>query len=130
MAGKIPDETLQAIRERTSIVELVSGYVSLKKAGKNHLGLCPFHSEKTPSFTVNDERGLFHCFGCGAGGTVFTFVMRADRVDFLEAVEVLARRAGVALPKHGAAAEGSERRQELLRLNEFAQRHFRQALQA
>src|SRR5215468_11402304 len=108
MAGRIPDETLQAIRERLSIVEVISGYVSLKKAGRNHLGLCPFHSEKTPSFTVNDERGLFHCFGCGAGGTLFTFVMRADRVDFPEAVEILARRAGVALPKHtdpGSAGE-------------------------
>ena len=99
MAGKIPDDTLQAIRERVSIVEVVSGYVSLKKAGRNHVGLCPFHAEKTPSFTVNEERGLFHCFGCGAGGTVFTFLMRADRIDFREAVEVLARRAGVRLPE-------------------------------
>src|SRR3990172_4073255 len=98
MAGRISDETLQAIRDRLSIVEVVSGYVSLKKAGKNHVGLCPFHSEKSPSFTVNDERGLFHCFGCGAGGTVFTFVMRADRITFPEAVELLARRAGVTLP--------------------------------
>lgn len=130
MAGKIPDETLQAIRERVSIVEVVSGYVSLKKAGRNYLGLCPFHAEKTPSFTVSDERGLFHCFGCGAGGTVFTFVMRADHVDFVEAVEVLARRAGVTLPKRSEASDGGEQRQELVRLNEFAQRCFREALQA
>src|ERR1035437_3247169 len=126
MAGKIPDETLQAIRERVSIVEVVSGYVSLKKAGRNYLGLCPFHAEKTPSFTVSDERGLFHCFGCGAGGTVFTFVMRADHVDFVEAVEVLARRAGVTLPKRSEASDGGEQRQELVRLNEFAQRCFRE----
>lgn len=129
MAGKIPDETLQAIRERISIVEVVSGYVSLKKAGRNHLGLCPFHAEKTPSFTVNDERGLFHCFGCGAGGTVFSFVMRADRVDFPEAVEVLARRAGVALPKRHDPAAGGQHDQ-LIRLNELAQRCFREALQS
>src|SRR5712692_6847750 len=101
MAGKIPDETLQAIRERVNIVEVVSGYVTLRKAGRNHVGLCPFHSEKTPSFTVNEERGLFHCFGCGAGGTVFTFLMRADHIEFPDAVEILARRAGVALPARG-----------------------------
>ena len=129
MAGKISDEVLQTIRERVSIVEVVSGYVTLKKAGKNYLGLCPFHSEKTPSFTVNDERGLFHCFGCGAGGTVFTFVMRAERVAFPEAVELLARRAGVVLPQRDAGA-GGERREELLALNERAQECFRNALLA
>ena len=128
MAGKIPDDTLQAIRERVSIVEVVSGYVGLKKAGRNHIGLCPFHAEKTPSFTVNDERGLFHCFGCGAGGTVFTFLMRADRIDFREAVEVLARRAGVRLPERAEPWQSSEQRQELIQLNEAAQRCFRQAL--
>src|SRR5258705_13804422 len=125
MAGKIPDETLQAIRERVSIVEVVSGYVTLKKAGRNHTGLCPFHAEKTPSFTVSEERGLFHCFGCGAGGTVFTFLMRADRIEFPEAVEALARRAGIALPSRGTPDDrNNERRQELLLLNEVAQRHF------
>jgi len=130
MAGRIPDETLQAIRERMSIVEVVSGYVSLKKAGRNHLGLCPFHAEKTPSFTVNDERGLFHCFGCGAGGTVFTFLMRADRLEFFEAVEVLARRAGVPLPKRTAAGDGGEQRNALIEINEAAQRYFCDSLRA
>ncbi len=130
MGGRIPDEALQAIRERVSIVEVVSGYVALKKAGRNYLGLCPFHSEKTPSFTVNDERGLFHCFGCGAGGTVFTFVMRAERVAFPEAVELLARRAGVVLPAQREATAGGEQREELLALNEKAQGCFRSALQS
>ena len=129
MAGRIPDETLQAIRERVSIVEVVSGYVSLKKAGRNHLGLCPFHAEKTPSFTVNDERGLFHCFGCGAGGTVFTFLMRADRLEFFEAVEVLARRAGVPLPKRGVG-DSSEQRNALIEINETAQRYFCDSLRS
>ena len=127
MAGKIPDDTLQAIRERVSIVEVVSGYVTLKKAGRNYVGLCPFHSEKTPSFTVNDDRGLFHCFGCGAGGTVFTFVMRADRIEFPEAVEMLARRAGVALPQRSKAEPGGD---GLVELNETAQRCFRAAIQS
>ncbi len=130
MAGKIPDDTLQAIRERVSIVEVVSGYVNLRKTGRNYVGLCPFHGEKTPSFTVNEERGLFHCFGCGAGGTVFTFVMRADRIDFREAVELLARRAGVRLPERTEPGQSGEQRQELLQVNESAQRYFRQALES
>ena len=130
MAGKIPEDTLQAIRERVSIVEVVSGYVTLKKAGRNHVGLCPFHSEKTPSFTVNDDRGLFHCFGCGAGGTVFTFLMRADRIEFPEAVEMLARRAGVTLPQRSEAEPGGDPRDGLVELNETAQRCFREALQS
>ncbi|MFN8624717.1 MAG: DNA primase [Candidatus Binatia bacterium] len=130
MAGKIPDETLQLVRERVSIVEVVSGHVSLKKAGRNFLGLCPFHPEKTPSFTVNEERGLFHCFGCGAGGTVFTFVMRAEHIGFPEAVELLARRAGVHVPERGDRDPAAAERQADFEANEIAQRHFRQALQA
>jgi len=130
MAGRIPDDTLQAIRERVSIVEVVSGYVTLKKAGRNYIGLCPFHAEKTPSFTVSDERGLFHCFGCGAGGTVFTFLMRADRIEFPEAVELLARRAGITLPRLTQTRDGSEDRTRLVELNEIAQRFFRAALQS
>jgi DNA primase len=130
MAGKIPDEVLQAIRERVSIVEVVSGYVTLKKTGRNHTGLCPFHSEKTPSFTASDERGLFHCFGCGAGGTVFTFLMRADRIEFPEAVEVLARRAGVTLPRRSEKEPGGDHRDDSNELNETAQRCFRENLKS
>lgn len=130
MAGKIPDETLEAIRDRMSIVEVVSGYVSLKKAGRNFIGLCPFHSEKTPSFTVSDERGLFHCFGCGAGGTVFTFVMRIENCEFPEAVAVLARKAGVALPERGTHPGADDHRQELFRLNDAAQKRFVRSLQS
>jgi DNA primase len=128
MAGRIPDETLQTIRDRTSIVEIVSNYVSLKRAGRNHLGLCPFHGEKTPSFTVSEERGLFHCFGCGAGGTVFTFLMRVERIEFPEAVEQLAKRAGVALPQLERGS-GAARREQLYQVNERAARFFQQQLQ-
>ncbi len=130
MTGRIPDDTLQAIRERVSIVEVVSGYVSLKRAGRNHLGLCPFHNEKTPSFTVNDERGLFHCFGCGAGGTVFTFVMQADHVGFREAVEGLARRANIELPRTAGNEEGERKRNALMEINAFAQQYFSAALKS
>ena len=85
------------VRDRTDIVDLVSDYVQLKKAGRNFKGLCPFHQEKTPSFIVFPDSGNFKCFGCGKGGDVFTFYKEVERVDFREALEELARRAGVEL---------------------------------
>jgi DNA primase len=127
MTGRVPDDTLQRIRERVSIVEVISQYVSLKKAGRSHLGLCPFHSEKTPSFTVNEERGLFHCFGCGAGGTVFTFLMRVEKLEFPEAVEQLAKRAGVELPKR-EPTHASTRREKLWEINAHAARFYQEQL--
>jgi len=130
MAGRFSDETLQAIRERVSIVEVVSGYVALKKAGRNFLGLCPFHGEKTPSFTVSDDRGLFHCFGCGAGGTVFSFVMQADRISFPEAVEALARRAGVEIPRRPVDAQAENIRAALIEINSYAERYFAHMLRS
>lgn len=93
----------ELVRGRTDIVDLVSAYVTLRRQGRRYVGLCPFHSEKTPSFTVDRERGLFYCFGCGAGGDVFEFVMRAHGLSFPEALRELARRAGVQLeeaPEH------------------------------
>jgi DNA primase len=91
-------EVLAEIRSRLDIVELIGQFVGLKRAGDNWKGLCPFHTEKTPSFTVNPRRGIFHCFGCGAGGDAFNFLMRHDRLAFPEAVRALAERAGVELP--------------------------------
>src|SRR5262245_25696114 len=99
MAGLIPEGALAELRERAPIVEVVSAHVGLRRVGRNHLGLCPFHAEKTPSFTVNEERGIFHCFGCGAGGNVFTFLMRMENLTFPEVAERLARRYGVTLPE-------------------------------
>jgi len=126
--GRIPDDVIEQIRQRISIVEIVSAYVTLKKTGRNYSGLCPFHAEKSPSFTVNEERGLFHCFGCGAGGTVFTFLMRADRLEFREAVERLAQRAGMELPKERMAA--TDPRQTLIAANQAAQEYFAAALRS
>ncbi|HEV8437408.1 MAG TPA: DNA primase [Methylomirabilota bacterium] len=97
MAGFSP-ELLEEIRSRLDIVEVVGQFVGLKRAGVNWKGLCPFHTEKTPSFTVNPKRGIFHCFGCNAGGDAFSFLMRHDRLGFPEAVRTLAERAGVELP--------------------------------
>ena len=128
MARRIPDETLQAIRDRVSLVEVVSAFVSLKRAGRNHLGLCPFHGEKTPSFTVSEERGLFHCFGCGESGTVFSFVMKMERLEFLDAVEQLAKRAGVALPERDRYDPAAQHRERLYAANTAAERFFRDAL--
>src|SRR5438128_11355126 len=89
---------LDDIRAAVDIVDLVSRFVNLRKAGAHWKGLCPFHAEKTPSFTVNPKRGIFHCFGCGVGGDAFGFLMRQDRLAFPEAVRALAQRAGVELP--------------------------------
>ena len=107
MAGFSP-ELLDEIRSRLDIVELVGQFVNLKRAGQHWKGLCPFHAEKTPSFTVNPQRGIFHCFGCGAGGDVFGFLMRHDRLGFPEAVRAIAERVGVELPqKREASADGA-----------------------
>ena len=98
MATGFSSQILDEIRSRVDMVELVGQSVNLKRAGENWKGLCPFHTEKTPSFTVNPKRGIFHCFGCGVGGDAFGFLMRQDRLGFPEAVRALAQRAGVELP--------------------------------
>ncbi len=98
MAAGFSSQVLDEIRSRMDMVELVGQSVNLKRAGENWKGLCPFHTEKTPSFTVNPKRGIFHCFGCGVGGDAFGFLMRQDRLGFPEAVRALAQRAGVELP--------------------------------
>jgi DNA primase len=98
---------IEEVRTRADIVEVVGAHVRLKRAGRNFTGLCPFHNEKTPSFTVNLERGFFHCFGCGAGGTVFDFVMRLERETFPEAMQSLAKRYGITLPERTARNGGT-----------------------
>ncbi|MBN2417557.1 DNA primase [bacterium] len=95
----IPEDKIQEIREATDILEVISQHVTLKKRGKNYIGLCPFHSEKTPSFNVDPVRGFYKCFGCGEGGNVFSFLMQMERISFPEAVRTLANRAGIALPE-------------------------------
>lgn len=97
MAGRIRREDIEELRERADIVAVVSDYTQLKRAGQRMKGLCPFHSEKTPSFTVNPERGFYHCFGCGEGGDTIDFLMKVQGLDFVEAVEQLARRTGFTL---------------------------------
>ena len=98
----IPPDTLQQIRDSVDIVDVVSRYVTLSKTGQNLRGLCPFHQEKTPSFTVNPTRRMFYCFGCGVGGDVFTFLMRKEGLEFPETVRDLAERAGIPLPRNAS----------------------------
>jgi DNA primase len=118
---------LDEIRASVDIVELVGRFVNLRKAGTNWKGLCPFHAEKTPSFMVNPTKGIFHCFGCHEGGDAFTFLMRQDRLSFPEAVRVLAKGAGIALPEERVAgADGA--REELYRLMDLASRFYAEAL--
>jgi DNA primase len=131
MRDNIPEEKITEIRERASIVEVISDFVSLKKSGKNYLGLCPFHSERTPSFTVNEEKGIFHCFGCGAGGNIFNFVMRATHLNFPEAVKELAKRYGITLPQRELSEEEKRRRSlkgRLFEVNELAAEFYQRVL--
>lgn len=123
--ARFAQDKLEELRDRANIVEVIGTHVRLKRAGRNHVGLCPFHNEKTPSFSVNAERGFFHCFGCGVGGTVFDFVMRLEGLTFPEAVQSLARRYGVILPETqepGAPPPGE--REAMYRANEFAATFF------
>jgi DNA primase len=119
---------LDDIRAAVDLVEVVGRFVNLRKAGQNYKGLCPFHGEKTPSFMVNPRKGIFHCFGCGVGGDVFGFLMRQDRLSFPEAVRVLARQVGVALPDDRGPQPGDSGREELYRVMELAASFYRERL--
>jgi DNA primase len=125
-----PESVLDEVRRAADVVRVISEHVALKKMGTSWKGLCPFHHEKTPSFNVRAEPPIFHCFGCGAGGDVFKFVMLHERVSFPEAVESLARRFGVTLPERGGAEGAPDRkeREELLALMEAAAQHFSRTL--
>ncbi len=124
----IPETFITELVERSDIVDVVSQYVRLsKRSGANLFGLCPFHSEKTPSFSVSPDRQIYHCFGCGKGGGVINFIMEIENLSFPEAVEHLAKRAGLSMPEQSGDAE-SRRRDRMLRLNRDAARFFRQRL--
>jgi DNA primase len=123
------EEILDEIRNRLDIVELISEYVSLKPSGKGYKGLCPFHQEKTPSFMVDSEKQIFHCFGCGEGGNIFTFVMKMEKVKFPEAVKILADKAGISLPTFENQNNKSAPERELIfRLNEIAADYYHKNL--
>ena len=121
------DELIEEIREKNDIVEVVSGYVKLQKKGSRYWGLCPFHNEKSPSFSVNGDLQVYHCFGCGAGGNLYTFVMNYENYSFPEAVKMLADRAGVQLPEQEDSREQrmqENKRSRLLAVNKEAAKFF------
>ncbi len=126
--GRFGDDKIEEVRSRADIVEIVGAHVRLRRAGRNFVGLCPFHNEKTPSFSVNPERGFFHCFGCGAGGSVFNFIMRVEGLTFPEAVRSLARKYGVTLPEHDQSGPAAGEREAMLKANEVATEFFAHVL--
>lgn len=127
---RYPKELIETVRDRSDIVDLIGSYVTLRRAGSNYNGLCPFHSERTPSFTVFPDTQSFFCFGCEAGGDAFTFVMRSENLEYGEAVEFLAKRAGVPLPEPDAGSGGSSgiSRFRTYELNRAAARFYRDCL--
>ena len=102
------DELIEEVRSRNDIVDVISGYVRLTKKGSTYFGLCPFHNEKTGSFSVSPNKQMYYCFGCGAGGNVFTFLMQYENFSFPEAMEALAERAGIELPKQEMSAQAKK----------------------
>ena len=119
---RLPDNFIREVVDRTDIEELVGRYVTLKRAGANLLGLCPFHSEKTPSFTVTPAKKMFYCFGCHAGGDAITFVRKINNLDYVEAVKALAGRAGMPMPEEDDKA--GRLRSRILNINRDAARFF------
>lgn len=128
----IPEDKVREVAERISIVEVVSDYVQLRRAGANYTGLCPFHAEKTPSFNVNPAREIFHCFGCGAGGNAFSFIMKIEGLSFPEAVKLMARKTGVEIEERQlsqAEKQAQSDRQAFQRINELTALFYRSVLE-
>ena len=124
------DETIEEVRQANDIVDVISQYVHLKRSGRNFFGLCPFHNEKSPSFSVSPDKQIFHCFGCGVGGNVFTFLMKIEGINFVEAVQMLAERANIQLPtfenREDSARE--ELKAKVYKVNEFTAQLYHENL--
>jgi DNA primase len=120
----IPDEKVEEVRTAADLVEVAEDYVQLKQSGSRYMGLCPFHNEDTPSFSVDPDQNLYYCFGCGAGGDVFKFVQEIEGVGFLESVRILAERYGIPLPEEDGTPEAANERESILHALRFAARFF------
>jgi DNA primase len=121
------EDLVEEIRQRNDIVDVISEYVKLQKKGSNYMGLCPFHNEKSPSFSVSGPKQMYHCFGCGVGGNVFTFIMEYENYSFVESVKMLAERSGIKLPEEGYDPETKKRadlKGQLLEINKQAAKYF------
>ncbi len=121
---RIPESKIEEIRSAADIVEVVSEFVQLRKRGKNFIGLCPFHTEKTPSFTVSEDKQIFHCFGCHSGGNVFKFLMEYEKISFIEAVQEIAARVGINLEYDEDTSDKDNEQEILYEINIQAARHF------
>lgn len=124
----IPEEIIAQIIDRSNIVGLISSYIPLKRAGQNFKALCPFHHEKTPSFIVNPDKQIFHCFGCGVGGNSITFIMQQEHLNFPEAVRMMAEKIGITIPIHNQNSQAISFRQKLIYVNELAASFFHKIL--
>ena len=125
----LPQSFLDELIYRCDIVEVISKYVSLKKSGSRYVGLCPFHSEKTPSFSVSPDKQLYHCFGCGEGGNVITFIMKEENLPFIDAVRLLADMYGMAVPEDSGDTDAERQlRERIFELNKQAARYFHSRL--
>ena len=127
------DDIVEEVRSRNDIVDVISQYVHLQKKGSSYFGLCPFHNEKTGSFSVTPSKQMYYCFGCGAGGNVFTFLMEYENFTFSEAMETLAERAGVELPKQEMSREArreADKRSRLMEINKEAAMYFYRLLRS
>lgn len=128
-----PEEVIEEVRQRNDILDVISSYVKLKKTGSNYMGLCPFHNEKSPSFSVSGSRQMYHCFGCGVGGNVFTFIMEYENFTFLEAFKYLADRCGMQLPEAQQTPEAKRQadvRNRILEINKEAAKYYVYQLKA
>ena len=125
----IPESFIDELVARSEITDVVTTYVRLTRKGSNYWGLCPFHNEKTPSFSVSQEKQIYHCFGCGKGGGVISFIMAIENLPFVEAVRLLAQRAGMEVPETGENEGYRRRKERLLTLNKEAARFFHETLE-
>ena len=124
------DEIIDEVRQTNDIVDIISQYVRLKRSGRNFFGLCPFHNEKSPSFSVSPDKQIFHCFGCGVGGNVFTFLTKIEGINFIEAVQMLAERSNIQLPtlENSADSAKEELKAKVFKVNEYAAKYYHENL--
>ena len=124
------DEIIDEVRQSNDIVDIISQYVHLKRSGRNYFGLCPFHNEKSPSFSVSPDKQIFHCFGCGVGGNVFSFISKIEGISFIDAVQNLAGRANISLPtlQNNEDSEREELKAKVYKVNEFTAEFYHQNL--
>ena len=128
MAGKIPQAFIDQVLNQTDIVDLINNYVELKSKGKEYTACCPFHGEKTPSFTVSPEKQFYHCFGCGAHGTAINFLMEHEGLQFTEAIETLAHRLGLEVTTETGSYQQNDTHQQLFNALDAANLFFQQQL--